>query len=92
MTTLRPPNTTYPGWRPQRTAPNSGPGRCEGPTRRVTSSSRIALMIRSPACPVNCSTSACNSSHTSTIGSGISTHISRLPITSNFCLDLSCVP
>ena len=38
---------------PQRTQPAVGFGRCGGPTRRVTSFSRMALRICSPACPVS---------------------------------------
>src|SRR5258708_6192421 len=89
---LPPPNITNPGCLPQRTAPDVGSGRCGGPTRRVTSFSRIAPTMRSPASPVNSSTWACSSSHTSTIGSGTSSNSSRLPSTSNFALDLSGIP
>ena len=44
-------------------------------------------MICKPASPVSCSTSGCNSSHTSTNGSGTLTANSLLPSTSNFFVD-----
>src|ERR1019366_1786026 len=44
-------------------------------------------MIFNPARPVRCSTSGCNSSHTSTSGSGNRTATSLLPSTSNFFVD-----
>jgi hypothetical protein len=44
-------------------------------------------MTFSPASPVRGSTSGCNSSHTSTSGSGNRTASSFLPSTSNFFVD-----
>ena len=44
-------------------------------------------MIFNPASPVRRSTSGCNSSHTSTSGSGNRTATSLLPSTSNFFVD-----
>ena len=44
-------------------------------------------MIFKPASPVRRSTSGCNSSHTSTSGSGNRTATSLLPSTSNFFVD-----
>lgn len=44
---LLPPNTTLPGWRPQRTASDAGSDRYGGPTRRLMLSALTALDNRS---------------------------------------------
>src|SRR6202008_5088585 len=56
-----------------RTQPPVGFGRCGGPTRCVTSFSRMARWICSPACPVSSCTCACISAHSSAIGNGTRT-------------------
>src|SRR4029077_13292905 len=71
-----------------RTQPEVGLGRCGGPTRCVTSFSRMARRICSPACPVSSSTCACISAHTSAIGNGTRTSNSCSPTTSSLGLDL----